>query len=52
MSTAVERRAVTVLLSSPKKDRYNEFIKLIGAEILYLDVWEDQEISAVRCATY
>ena len=48
MSTAVDRPAVTVLLSSPKKDRYHEFMKLPGARKLYLDIWEDEEISMVR----
>ena len=47
-STAVYRRAVTVLLSSPNKERYHEFTKLPGAKTLYLDTWEDEEISTVR----
>jgi hypothetical protein len=51
MGNAVYRRAVTVLLSSPKKDRYNEFMKLVRARKLYLDVWEDEEISVVRWVT-
>ena len=48
MSTAVYRNAVTVLLSSPKKDRYHEFLKLPRARKLYLDIWTDEEISTVR----
>ncbi len=48
MSTAVYRNAVTVLLSSPKKARYHEFLKLPNASKLYLDTWEDEEISTVR----
>ena len=48
MSTAVYRNAVTVLLSSPKKDRYHEFLKLPRARKLYLDIWMDEEIRTVR----
>ena len=39
---------MTVLLSSPKKDRYHEFLKLPGSQQLFLDVWTDEEISTVR----
>ncbi len=48
MSEVDYRPAVTVLLSSPKKDRYHEFLKLPRARKLYLDIWTDEEIRTVR----
>ena len=49
MSTAVKRRAITVLLSSPDRQRYKEFVKLLGATTLFMPVWTDKEIHTCRC---
>lgn len=47
-STAVERNAITVLLSSPDGQRYKEFAKLLGCTKLYMPVWTDEEIHTCR----
>ena len=49
MSVAYERTATTVLLSSPNKKHYNEFLKLLGATKLYMNLWTDEEIHKCRC---
>ncbi|GFR41476.1 hypothetical protein Agub_g2167, partial [Astrephomene gubernaculifera] len=46
--TAVERPANTVLLSYPDRNRYKEFLKLLGATTLYMPVWTDDEIQECR----
>jgi hypothetical protein len=48
MGTAVERNATTVLLASPDRERYKEFLKLLGATTLYMPVWTDDEILKCR----
>ena len=48
MSTAVARKATTVLLSSPERNRYKEFLKLLKSTTLYMPLWTDDEIEACR----
>ena len=50
MSIAVERRAITVLLSSPDRPRFKEFVSLLGATRLYMPIWTDEEIHICRYA--
>jgi hypothetical protein len=45
---AYDNRAVTVLLSSPDRERYKEFLKLTGATKLYMPLWSDEEIETCR----
>lgn len=49
MSVPVRRTATTVLLASPNKKHYHEFLKLQGATKLYMDLWTDEEIYKCRC---
>jgi hypothetical protein len=48
MSQAVERKAHTVLISSPDRNRYSEFLKLLGTTKLYMPLWSDEEIAVCR----
>lgn len=48
MSNAVGRNATTVLLASPDRERYKEFLKLLGTTTLYMPVWTDNEILKCR----
>jgi hypothetical protein len=48
MGTAFGRKATTVLLASPERERYKEFLKLLGATTLYMPVWTDDEIHKCR----
>ncbi|GIL88105.1 hypothetical protein Vretimale_13969 [Volvox reticuliferus] len=48
MGTALERGANTVLLASPDKARYKEFLKLQGANPLYMPIWTNDEIEKCR----
>ncbi|GIM15305.1 hypothetical protein Vretimale_18130 [Volvox reticuliferus] len=52
MATATERDANTVVLSSPARERYKEFLKLHGATALYMPIWTDEEIEKCRLQLY
>ncbi|PNH01411.1 hypothetical protein TSOC_012713 [Tetrabaena socialis] len=48
MSLAYERRAITVVLASPNRDHYKEFLKLPGATKLYMSYWTEDEVMKCR----
>ncbi|GIL88107.1 hypothetical protein Vretimale_13970 [Volvox reticuliferus] len=50
--TALERGANTVLLSSPNRELYKEFLKLQGSNVLYMPIWTDDEIEKCRSQVF
>ena len=48
MRQALERKAHTVLISSPDRSRYKQFLKLLGTTKLYMPIWSDVEIAVCR----
>ncbi|GIL90065.1 hypothetical protein Vretimale_18118 [Volvox reticuliferus] len=52
MATPTRKPANTVLLSSPARERYKEFLKLRGATALYMPIWTDEEIEKCRLQLY
>ncbi|GIM10191.1 hypothetical protein Vretimale_13944 [Volvox reticuliferus] len=52
MAVPTLEAANTVLLSSPARERYKEFLKLRGATALYMPIWTDEEIEKCRLQLY
>ncbi|GIL61138.1 hypothetical protein Vafri_15549 [Volvox africanus] len=50
--TALQRPASTVLLASPDRQRYKQFLKLQGMTTLYMPIWTDDEIEECRIRLY
>ncbi|GIL61076.1 hypothetical protein Vafri_15463 [Volvox africanus] len=50
--TAFRRPASTVLLASPDRQRYKEFLKFQGTTTLFMPIWTDDEIKECRIRLY